>query len=406
MSRAAAENAPIYVYPRDARVRTASEEATTTRTRLPAVASLPQDGRSRDVLGKLSPVEDVIVSTDKLQLGMFVAELDRPWRETPFPIQGFLIVDRRQINQLRALCKEVLVDRARSAWYAVEFLLDRTPDKSASAVRFAGLVATSVAGQLGEHCIRNASAIHRMGVLRWWEQKIGRFFKRHAIVCPPKQRLAGIPDDLELVIYRDTKAIEDEIGPARKVYHQIEETMGLFMSELAAKREVSAETISVAASEMVESIAANPEAMIWLARMHAQNVRTYTHCVEVAIYMVTLGRHLGFPRDHLKNLCMTGLLLDVGLMQVDNVLLEKVEPLSESEVAEIRRHVGYSLDMLAKSPNIDRSVREGIAQHHERVDGSRLSAGSERSRDEHCRAHGGHRRHVCGTHSAATICGA
>ena len=182
--------------------------------------------------------------------------------------------------------------------------------------------------------------------------------------------MAAIPDDVDLVIYRDSLPIEEAIGPARKVYHQIETAMGSFMSDLVEKRELSAETISVAASEMVESLTANPEAMIWLARMHAQNVRTYTHSVEVAIYMGTLGRHLGYPRDQLKNLCMTGLLLDVGLMRIDNALLEKVEPLTESEMAEIRRHVEYSLDMLAKSPNINPSVREGIAQHHERIDGS------------------------------------
>ncbi|MBS0586904.1 MAG: DUF3391 domain-containing protein [Proteobacteria bacterium] len=31
------------------------------------------------------------VSVDDLQLGMFVSDLDRPWLETPYPIQGILI---------------------------------------------------------------------------------------------------------------------------------------------------------------------------------------------------------------------------------------------------------------------------------------------------------------------------
>jgi HD-GYP domain-containing protein (c-di-GMP phosphodiesterase class II) len=53
------------------------------------------------------------VSTDKLRLGMYVIELDRPWTETSFPFQGFPITSREQIDQLRSYCKNVYVDPER-----------------------------------------------------------------------------------------------------------------------------------------------------------------------------------------------------------------------------------------------------------------------------------------------------
>jgi HD-GYP domain-containing protein (c-di-GMP phosphodiesterase class II) len=53
------------------------------------------------------------VSTDKLRLGMYVIELDRPWTETSFPFQGFPITSREQIEQLRCYCKSVYVDPER-----------------------------------------------------------------------------------------------------------------------------------------------------------------------------------------------------------------------------------------------------------------------------------------------------
>ncbi len=369
-ARAAGEESHVWVYPREAKATTAAPHETLTRApKSSEAASLPLNDRPHAALRQYSRTDDLIVATDKLRLGMFVAELDRSWRGTPFPVQGFLIVDRRQIDHLRALCKEVVVDRQASAWYAVEHLSDMFPDKPGVAARVAGLVAEIFPPSEGDRGPGKAREAGWKSVLQAWKQQLAQWFGRSS-TQGAQQHLAAIPDDVDLVIYRDSLPIEEAIGPARKVYHQIETAMGSFMSDLVEKRELSAETISVAASEMVESLAANPEAMIWLARMHAQNVRTYTHSVEVAIYMGTLGRHLGYPRDQLKNLCMTGLLLDVGLMRIDNALLEKVEPLTESEMAEIRRHVEYSLDMLAKSPNINPSVREGIAQHHERIDGS------------------------------------
>ena len=53
------------------------------------------------------------VPTEKLRLGMYVIELDRPWTETSFPFQGFPITSREQIEQLRSYCKTVYVDPER-----------------------------------------------------------------------------------------------------------------------------------------------------------------------------------------------------------------------------------------------------------------------------------------------------
>ena len=44
------------------------------------------------------------VPTSDLKIGMFVAELDRPWLDTPFLIQGFLIDDITDIARLRLYC--------------------------------------------------------------------------------------------------------------------------------------------------------------------------------------------------------------------------------------------------------------------------------------------------------------
>src|SRR5689334_23674903 len=54
------------------------------------------------------------VPTHQLRIGMFVADLDRPWVDTPFLLQGFLIEDAEQIAALRSHCEFVIVDRARS----------------------------------------------------------------------------------------------------------------------------------------------------------------------------------------------------------------------------------------------------------------------------------------------------
>jgi len=50
------------------------------------------------------------VATTSLQRGMYVVELDRPWVETPFLFQGFLINSEEEIDQLCEYCDHVFID--------------------------------------------------------------------------------------------------------------------------------------------------------------------------------------------------------------------------------------------------------------------------------------------------------
>src|SRR5258706_10225572 len=50
----------------------------------------------------------------ELQFGMYVAELDRPWTETPFIYQGFHLATDEQLATLKKHCKHVFVDPERT----------------------------------------------------------------------------------------------------------------------------------------------------------------------------------------------------------------------------------------------------------------------------------------------------
>ena len=50
------------------------------------------------------------IPVEELQFGMYVSKLDRPWTETPFVFQGFILRNQKQIDVMRKLCKHVFVD--------------------------------------------------------------------------------------------------------------------------------------------------------------------------------------------------------------------------------------------------------------------------------------------------------
>lgn len=56
------------------------------------------------------------VPVSGLKKGMFVAELDRPWLETPFLLQGFIIKTKDELRALQEHCKFVYVDEGGQDW--------------------------------------------------------------------------------------------------------------------------------------------------------------------------------------------------------------------------------------------------------------------------------------------------
>ena len=50
------------------------------------------------------------IAVADLQFGMYIAELDRPWTDTPFAFQGFFLQSERQLQALHEFCRQVFVD--------------------------------------------------------------------------------------------------------------------------------------------------------------------------------------------------------------------------------------------------------------------------------------------------------
>lgn len=62
----------------------------------------------------MSDIKREKIYVSQLALGMFVAELDRPWIDSPFMLQGFVLDDQEDIDTIMSLCEFVYIDRTKS----------------------------------------------------------------------------------------------------------------------------------------------------------------------------------------------------------------------------------------------------------------------------------------------------
>src|SRR5436190_24285536 len=50
------------------------------------------------------------IRVDELRFGMYISELDRPWTDTPFTFQGFVLSTEQQLDALKKYCSTVIID--------------------------------------------------------------------------------------------------------------------------------------------------------------------------------------------------------------------------------------------------------------------------------------------------------
>jgi len=265
------------------------------------------------------------VYSSDVKKGMFVSSLDRPWVDTPFMFQGFLILEEEDIKLIQKYCAYVQVDWTRSTLQP----------------SIASYTDTGLASQIP---VSNPFLSNK--------------------------RPSFIPSNIELSMYVDAKPIEEEVAPAESAHSNAVDTLNNLALDIQSNKLISIEDTKIATKDVVNSMVRNPDAMMWVTRLRMQDEVTYGHGLQVAVYMVALGRHLGLPRDLLDSLCTIGLLLDIGKIKIPKVLLQKKGRLTSEEFEMIKSHVQHSINILQDTSGLHPDVLQGIAQHHERENGS------------------------------------
>ncbi len=255
-----------------------------------------------------------LVSVHDLKPGMYIHELDRPWVETRFMFQGFVLTDPADIDELRRTCQHVVIDIER------------------------GIEA---------------------------EQYLDTPIRGHQ------------PDALNLILsnrpaqnrYRDSVTIEEEMEPAKEIYDSLRTEVSTIMEDVRMGKQIKTTMVKEAVGGMIDSIVRNPDAFLWLSKMKTKDAYTYVHSIDACTLAIAFGRHLGLEKHELEHLAIGTLLFDVGKMQLPEELLAKPGKLTADEFALMQKHVEYSTKVMSGIKGMHNTSLEVAQTHHERHNG-------------------------------------
>ena len=354
------------------------------------------------------------IPAESLQCGMYVAELDRPWLDTPFLLQGFRVDSQIELDTLRRYCRYVYVDPELSDVGLAEAirnaeLSDHPFERPSEAGPNGPLRFDTVLDDRGPRQERPPRPVRirsDVKISNQTRERFRRFIKATAVASDAVaarsslldrtfgwlRGLAGhdpdsdearaslaqarsairgqLPPEARLRRYADRAPIEDELPRAREAWANASRQLQAMGACVRERRTPDVQEFGRAVDEVADSMIDNPDALMWVARLDENERDATSHGLKVALYLIALGRHLGLPRRELAHLGTIGMLADIGKTLLPQALLEKSGMLTLPEHNVVKEHVRLGLEALHRDMRLARAVEEGIAQHHERLDGS------------------------------------
>ncbi len=277
------------------------------------------------------------ISVADLRPGMYVSELDRSWRDTPFLFQGFEIVSDAEIEELKRLCQHVFIDTEEGIDVSPK---PRHPMETSFTATAGGDNSRERVMHL-EKVVKSFAPAHRQ---------------------PPR--------------YQDLTTLDEEIGQAKIVVTKTREAVYDIMEDVRLGHSIDTSGAKKIVADMVDSVIRNPDALMCLNQLKNKDEYTALHSLRVCVLALAFGRHLNLTDEELNLLGIGALLHDVGKMKVPNDIINKPGKLTDEEYTLMKSHVPCGVDILEQTHGIP-SVAIDVARfHHERYAGGGYAMGA------------------------------
>lgn len=255
------------------------------------------------------------VRTGRLKKGMYVSNLDRPWLDTPFLLQGFFISDDEELKALDKYCEYVYIDTDRGPGADIYF---------------------------GENINLPTN------------EYLERFLKNRK----------------REVDYKDVNDVSTELPIAQAAFEEVIDAHALLIAGIRKGKKLDLKKLRAMLAPMTESILRNPDAMLWLSQLREKEDSDVSEAIDHCILAIAFARHMGLPENDMFNLTVGILFYDIGKLNQREALLSKRTRLNEDEFIEMQRHVDDGVDYLRMFEDVHEDAINTVLTHHERFDGS------------------------------------
>lgn len=162
----------------------------------------------------------------------------------------------------------------------------------------------------------------------------------------------------------------EQIEAATKVYQEAMVIQSRFFKRMAAKDQVSLDSVKQLSHKLIDAVVHMPNGMSCLSLLNKTGKYLLEHSLNCSILFTMFANSKNMTDKEIESLSLAGLLMDVGMTNMPNEITQSAKKLTPSQREVMTTHVDIGLDLVEKCGEISDIVRDVIFNHHERVNGS------------------------------------
>jgi putative nucleotidyltransferase with HDIG domain len=271
--------------------------------------------------------QDLTIPVSKLEVGMHVVALDKPWEETSFLLQGFVVQSQQEIHELQTQCNTIDIQvRIEHVEKLKEKLLTAPPKNLQEG---------------NTKTLRSSSIVS----------------------------VQQGPATKQKVKYINQVSFEKAVESSRLSFDSARNLSRDIMNGIRIGRSLDLNACKETVAEIVDNVLSNKDALRFLAMIKNKDEYTAEHSMNVCILCATFARHIGLLEFEIKIVALCGLLHDVGKSKIPIEVLNKPGRFTKEEAYIMSEHTTYGRNILMSTTGDQRHAVDVAHSHHERIDG-------------------------------------
>lgn len=164
--------------------------------------------------------------------------------------------------------------------------------------------------------------------------------------------------------------VDLQLDKFRENYENSAEILEKLIGDLSGKGQPDVSNLDIVSNSIINEITYNPRVVQFIYQIREHDDYTFEHSLNVAFYSALICKWLNLNEKKTESIIKTGLLHDLGKVNIPIDLLNKKEKLYPKELEQIQKHAVDGYNLIKDIVPLDSDIKLGVLLHHERMDGS------------------------------------
>jgi len=168
---------------------------------------------------------------------------------------------------------------------------------------------------------------------------------------------------------KDRAKITAEIKEAKAIFNESKNIQKELFAQALSGMTINLGPVIEVTNKSVDAIFNNPDSLACMINIREKDEYLLEHSVAVAVYITIFGHYLEMSKEVVQHLSVGAFLHDIGKIKIPDNVLNKPGKLSDEEFSIMKTHANHSIDIINKTPGINKLSLEVAALHHEKLNG-------------------------------------